>query len=125
MRARNSLLRVARPCRSKVFAAARVICFMRVLPIFTYASDQYAANLFSLSLGISKRGDTYLRTLLVHGARSVLSHSREPGAWIEQLTKRRHRNVAIVAIANKMARTIWAILAHGKPYEKNYAGKVV
>lgn len=71
-------------------------------------------------LGISKRGDTYLRTLLVHGARSVLSHSREPGAWIEQLTRRRHRNVAIVAIANKMARTIWAILAHGKPYEKNY-----
>src|SRR5258708_672340 len=53
MRARNSLLRVARPCRSKGFAAARVICFMRVLPIFTYASDQYAANLFSLSLTLS------------------------------------------------------------------------
>src|ERR1700722_11588692 len=53
MRARNSLLRVARPCRSKVFAAARVICFMRVFPIFTYASDQYAANLFSLSLAAS------------------------------------------------------------------------
>jgi transposase len=74
-------------------------------------------------LGISKRGDTYLRTLLVHGARSVLSHSREPGAWIELLTKRRHRNVAIVAIANKIARTIWAILAHGKPYEKGHVSK--
>jgi len=74
-------------------------------------------------LGISKRGDTYLRTLLVHGARSVLSHSREPGAWIEQLTQRRHRNVAIVAIANKMARTIWAVLAHGKAYEKGYVSK--
>jgi len=74
-------------------------------------------------LGISKRGDTYLRTLLVHGARSVLSHSREPGAWIEQLTKRRHRNVAIVAIANKMARTIWAVLAHGKSYEKGHVSK--
>jgi transposase len=72
-------------------------------------------------LGISKRGDTYLRTLLIHGARSVLSHSREPGAWIDQLTRRRHRNVVIVAIANKMARTIWAILAHGKPYEKGHA----
>ncbi|TDN62412.1 IS110 family transposase [Paraburkholderia sp. BL10I2N1] len=71
-------------------------------------------------LGISKRGDTYLRTLLIHGARSVLSHSREPGAWIDQLTRRRHRNVVIVAIANKMARTIWAILAHGKPYEKDH-----
>ncbi len=74
-------------------------------------------------LGISKRGDTYLRTLLVHGARSVLSHSREPGAWIEQLTKRRHRNVAIVAIANKMARTIWAVLAHGTSYEKGHVSK--
>lgn len=72
-------------------------------------------------LGISKRGDTYLRTLLIHGARSVLSHSREPGAWIDQLTRRRHRNVVIVAIANKMARTIWAILAHAKPYEKGHA----
>jgi transposase len=72
-------------------------------------------------LGISKRGDIYLRTLLIHGARSVLSHSREPAAWIDQLIRRRHRNVVIVAIANKMARTIWAILARGKPYEKDHA----
>ncbi|MFM0085255.1 IS110 family transposase [Paraburkholderia sediminicola] len=71
-------------------------------------------------LGISKRGDTYLRTLLIHGARSVLSHAKDPGPWVAQLVKRRPSNVVIVAIANKMARTIWAVLAHGNPYEKGY-----
>src|SRR4051794_7081793 len=71
-------------------------------------------------LGISKRGDTYLRTLLIHGARSVIFHAKESGAWIEQLQKRRPLNVVVVALANKMARTIWAILAHQKPYEKGY-----
>ncbi|CAB3808870.1 IS110 family transposase ISBcen5 [Paraburkholderia ultramafica] len=77
----------------------------------------------TLLLGTSKRGDMYLRTLLVHGARCVLSHSKDPGAWIEQFVKRRHANVAIVAIANKMARTIWAILAHDNPYEKELVCK--
>jgi len=71
-------------------------------------------------LGISKRGDTYLRTLLIHGARSVLHHVKEPGSWVEQIRKRRPPNVVIVALANKMARTIWAILAHDRPYQKGY-----
>jgi transposase len=71
-------------------------------------------------LGISKRGDTYLRTLLIHGARSVLTHAKEPGAWIEEMSKRRPPNVVTVALANKMARTIWALLAHDRPYEKGY-----
>ncbi|WP_321959438.1 IS110 family transposase [Burkholderia cenocepacia] len=70
--------------------------------------------------GISKRGDTYLRTLLIHGARSVLSHAKEPGLWIEQIKKRRPTNVVIVALANKIARTIWAVLAHDRPYQKDY-----
>jgi transposase len=70
--------------------------------------------------GISKRGDTYLRTLLIHGARSVLTHTKEPGPWIEPLKKRRHPNVVIVALANKMARTIWAVLAHDRQYQKDY-----
>lgn len=70
--------------------------------------------------GISKRGDVYLRTLLIHGARSVLARVKEPGAWIEQLGRRRPHNVVIVALANKMARTIWALLAHGRTYEKGY-----
>ncbi len=71
-------------------------------------------------LGISKRGDTYLRTLLIHGARSVLHHVKEPGPWVEQISKRRPPNVVIVALANKMARTIWAILAHDRPYQKGH-----
>lgn len=50
--------------------------------------------------GISKRGDTYLRTLLIHGARSVLTHAKEPSPWVEQIKKRRPWNVAIVALVN-------------------------
>ena len=71
-------------------------------------------------LGISRRGDTYLRTLLIHGARSVITRAREPGQWVEQISKRRPSNVVVVALANKMARTIWAILAHGRSYQKEY-----
>jgi transposase len=71
-------------------------------------------------LGISKSGDTYLRTLLIHGACSVLHHAKEPGPWVEQISKRRPVNVVIVALANKMARMIWAILAHERQYQKGY-----
>ncbi len=69
---------------------------------------------------ISKRGDPYLRTLLIHGARSVLFRSSKPNPWAEELSKRRHANVAVVALANKMARTAWAILAHGQAYQAGY-----
>jgi len=71
-------------------------------------------------LGISKRGDRYLRKLMIHGARSVLCLAKEPGPWIEGIKKRRPLNVAVVAQANRMARTIWAILAHDKAYDKDY-----
>ena len=71
-------------------------------------------------LRISKRGDTYLRTLLIHGARTVLTHTKEPGKWLQDLGKRRPPNVVTVALANKMARTIWALLAHGREYDKEH-----
>jgi transposase len=71
-------------------------------------------------LGISKRGDVYLRTLLVHCAWSVYVHAKTRSAWVQQIAKRRPLNVAIVAMANKIARTIWAVLAHGKPYQPNF-----
>jgi transposase len=71
-------------------------------------------------LGISKRGDRYLRTLLIHGARSVLFNAKDKGAWIDALRQRRPTNVVITALANKMARTAWAILAHGRTYQKGY-----
>lgn len=75
-------------------------------------------------LGISKRGDTYLRTLLIHGARTVMFKAKDKGAWSESLLQRRPTNVAIVAMANKMARTAWAILAHGREYQKGYVSQV-
>jgi len=75
-------------------------------------------------LGISKRGDTYLRTLLIHGARAVLTHCKEPSTWLRDLVQRRPRNVAIVALANKIARTIWALLAHQRTYKPGYAPQV-
>lgn len=71
-------------------------------------------------LGISRRGDTYVRTLLIHGARSVLFHGKHAGTWAEQMQKRRPSNVVAVALANKMARTIWAVLAHDRPYQQDY-----
>ncbi|MDP2829450.1 MAG: IS110 family transposase [Sulfuricellaceae bacterium] len=75
-------------------------------------------------LGISKRGDTYLRTLLIHGARAVIRVAeRKPGhagSWLAGLMERRNKNVATVALANKNARTVWALLAHDRDYEANY-----
>jgi transposase len=65
-------------------------------------------------LGISKRGDTYLRTLFIHGARTVVQHARRKddalSGWINRLRARRGMNVAIVAVANKNARRAWALL---------------
>lgn len=69
---------------------------------------------------ISKRGDTYLRTLLIHGARSVLTHAKEPGPWLEGLKGRRPANVVVVAQAAKMARTIWAVTAKEQSYQRGY-----
>lgn len=74
-------------------------------------------------LGISKRGDTYLRTLLIHGARSVLVHSQKPSAWVSALLQRRSLNVAAVALANKMARTLWALIAHQRLYQPGYVSQ--
>lgn len=75
-------------------------------------------------LGISKRGDTYLRTLLIHGARAVVRFAEnkvEPNQWLCQLMGRRNKNVAAVALANKNARIIWALLAKGMTYRIDHA----
>jgi len=71
-------------------------------------------------LGISKRGDAYLRTLLIHGARSVLNHAKQPGPWLEGLKRRRPANVVTVAQAAKMARTIWALSAKQQDYQRGH-----
>lgn len=71
--------------------------------------------------GISKRGDRYIRTLLIHGARSVLSRcaQRPDGRvhWALEVAERRGHNIACVALANKMARVAWAVLRSGTDYE--------
>ena len=72
-------------------------------------------------LGISKRGDRYLRTLLIHGARSVVSRAEGKddarSRWITQLKQRCGMNKACVALANKNARIAWALLATGNRYQ--------
>jgi len=68
-------------------------------------------------LGISKRGDTYLRSLLTHGARAVVNFQiKNRNPWIDKLLSRRPHNVTVVALANKMARTIWALLVKNTEY---------
>lgn len=67
--------------------------------------------------GISKRGDAYLRTLLIHGARNLV-RCAEPAPWVAQLLQRRPFNVVATAVAHKLARTAWAMTAHGTAYEE-------
>jgi transposase len=69
---------------------------------------------------LSKRGDPYLRTLLIHGARAVIEHGKDKPKWLEELLARRPLNVAVVALANKMARTAWALIAHGRVYQRDW-----
>lgn len=76
-------------------------------------------------LGMSKRGDAYLRTLLIHGARSAILAAKNKvdntPSWLANLLNRRHPNIAAVALANKNVRTVWAILAHGGQFKPDYA----
>jgi transposase len=75
--------------------------------------------------GISKRGDRYLRTLLIHGARAALSRAggkHDPRSrWLVKLRQRRHPNIAAVALANKNARVAWALLSGGEAYDPGLA----
>lgn len=75
-------------------------------------------------LGMSKRGDVYLRTLLIHGARSAIVAARRRNdsrnGWLTSLLNRRHANIAAVALANKNVRTVWALLAHGRDFKPDY-----
>ena len=75
--------------------------------------------------GITKRGNTYLRTLLIHGARAALpslSQSDTPlGRWLKAMIERGvHRNAVVVALANKLARIAWAALRRGATFERDH-----
>ncbi len=79
-------------------------------------------------LGISKRGDTYLRTLLIHGARAVIRFAENKGeseSWLRKLITRRNKNIAAVALANKNARIIWALLAKGTTFHPSHTTTAV
>ena len=78
-------------------------------------------------LGVSKRGDRYLRTLLVHGARAALTaagrRTDRRSRWALATRERRGWNIAAVALANKNARTAWAVLARGAQFDAAHVGK--
>ena len=85
---------------------------------------QHSSGGKTLLLAISKRGDTYLRTLLILGARAVMRVAdRKSGyeaSWLARIRARRNSNVAAVALANKNARTVWALLAHDRSFRADY-----
>jgi transposase len=85
---------------------------------------QHSSGGKALLLGISKRGDTYLRALMVHGARSVVRVAEgkrsSTDRWTTKMGTRRHTNVVAVARANKNARVVWALLAHQRTYDAAY-----
>ena len=72
-------------------------------------------------LGITKRGSKYLRKMLIQGARAAMPTLRKSdtriGQWLRDLLARAHANTAVVALAAKMARTVWALLRHDRVYE--------
>jgi transposase len=79
-------------------------------------------------LGISKRGDSYLRTLMIHGARSVIrfaENKAQPESWLRKVMARRNKNVAAVALANKNARIVWALLAKDRMFRPDYTPAAV
>jgi len=86
---------------------------------------QYSTGGRTRLLGISKRGNRYLRRLLIHGARAVIHKvDRRPhrfGNWLTQLEQRAHRNVVAVSLANKIARIAWAVLRKSEPYRASPA----
>lgn len=85
---------------------------------------QHSSGGKSNLLGMSKRGDSYLRTLLIHGARSVIYRAGQRSdscSWVNAVVQRRNKNIAAVALANKNARIVWALLAHDRRYETSYS----
>ena len=90
---------------------------------FSTLADRFAAS-GTVLLGISKRGDIYLRMLLIHGARAVIrfveGKQDKTSEWTQRLLARRNKNVAAVALANKNARTVWALLTKESKFRPDY-----
>jgi transposase len=102
----------------KAFARGRdVSAYIGLVP------RQHSSGDKQVLLGITKRGNKYLRALLVHGARSVVKNADKKddklSCWVSDLVKRRGKNKAIVALANKLARIGWSVLTSGGVYQVN------
>lgn len=73
-------------------------------------------------LGISKRGNKYIRVQLIHGARAAMAHfvrqATPTGDWVRRLVARAHPNVVVVALAAKLARIAWAVLRHERSFDR-------
>ncbi len=86
---------------------------------------QYSSGDKHRLFGINKRGDVYLRALLIHGARAVVSQAKHKddrlSRWVTGIATRRHPNVAAVALANKTARMAWAMLRNETDYDPDVA----
>jgi transposase len=96
---------------AKEFSSGREFtAWLGVVPRHTGTGDHVRI------LGMSKQGNSYLRTMLIHCARAVMARQKEHSPWLERLMRDRLWNVAVVALANKIARTIWALLAHSRNY---------
>ena len=89
---------------------------------------QHSSGGKSKLLGISKRGDTYLRTLMIHGARAVLRYPQNKddrlSQWLQKLCNRRNKNIAAVALANKTMRMAWELLVRGQDYDPNFGYEI-
>jgi len=86
---------------------------------------QHSTGGKAMLMGISKRGDCYLRTLLIHGGRTVVrvahQHQDRRNRWVSELEQRRGKNISAVAVANNNARIAWALLSHKTTYQASAA----
>ena len=73
------------------------------------------------NLGMSKRGNGYIRRLVIHGARSVVNCLKEPLKVVKRMLAKGHKkNVVVGAVANRLLRIMWSMLVHGTQYERNH-----
>lgn len=95
-------------------------------PILRKSQDGCQVSSLALCIVPKSRdamGDAYLRTLLIHGARIVIHHASKRAdscSWLNQMVARRNKNITAVALANKNARTVWALLAHDREYRMDH-----
>ncbi|GAB3377393.1 hypothetical protein GCM10027514_14690 [Azotobacter armeniacus] len=114
-----------------LIAPKELLTLRRAIPNWLEGADngltqrQHSSGGKDRLLGISKRGDAYLRTLKVHGARSALRTAKSKDdrlrQWATRLAERSHPNVAAIALANKTARMAWAMLRHDTDYQPDRA----